>query len=59
MEQLENDKYYRYCTYIYIPFQIASLVMACYLWTADDLSWLGIDGGLGLAPRSVSPCRSA
>ncbi|MBN0971692.1 MULTISPECIES: alkane 1-monooxygenase [Gordonia] len=51
MEQLENDKYYRYCTYVYIPFQLASLVMACYLWTADDLSWLGIDGGLGLASK--------
>lgn len=48
MEQLENDKYYRYCTYAYIPFQIASLVYACYLWTASDLGWLGLDGGLGL-----------
>ena len=48
MEQLENDRYYRYCTYIFIPFQLASLVFACYLWSADSLSWLGIDGGLGL-----------
>ncbi|AZG48539.1 alkane 1-monooxygenase [Gordonia insulae] len=51
MEQLENDKYYRYCTYAYIPFQIASVVFACYLWTADNLSWLGIDGGLGLVSK--------
>ncbi|MDJ0392521.1 alkane 1-monooxygenase [Rhodococcus sp. G-MC3] len=51
MERLENDKYYRYCTYIYIPFQLASLVTACYLWTADNLSWLGIDGGLGLISK--------
>ncbi len=51
MERLENDKYYRYCTYIYIPFQLASLVLACYLWTADNLSWLGIDGGLGLLSK--------
>ncbi|MBT0565700.1 alkane 1-monooxygenase [Williamsia sp. CHRR-6] len=51
MEALENDKYYRYCTYAFIPFQIASLVMACYLWTASDLSWLGIDGGLGLVSK--------
>ncbi|MGW4340760.1 fatty acid desaturase [Rhodococcus koreensis] len=48
MEQLENDRYYRYCTYVFIPFQLASLVFACYLWSADSLSWLGIDGGLGL-----------
>ena len=27
MEWLENDKYYRYCTYIYIPFQYASVVL--------------------------------
>ncbi|MFD9662414.1 alkane 1-monooxygenase [Rhodococcus sp. NPDC059968] len=47
MEQLENDRYYRYCTYVFIPFQLASLVFACYLWSADNLSWLGIDGGLG------------
>ncbi|MGA9871868.1 MAG: alkane 1-monooxygenase [Rhodococcus sp. (in: high G+C Gram-positive bacteria)] len=51
MERLENDRYYRYCTYIYIPFQLTSLVLACYLWTADNLSWLGIDGGLGLASK--------
>ena len=51
MEQLENDKYYRYCTYAYIPFQLTSLVLACYLWTADNLSWLGIDGGLGLISK--------
>ncbi|MGG7102982.1 alkane 1-monooxygenase [Rhodococcus sp. 24CO] len=51
MERLENDKYYRYCTYIYIPFQLVSLVMACYLWSATDLSWLGIDGGLGLVSK--------
>ena len=51
MEQLENDRYYRYCTYVFIPFQLASLVFACYLWSADNLSWLGIDGGLGLVSK--------
>ncbi|EGD54842.1 alkane 1-monooxygenase [Gordonia neofelifaecis] len=51
MEQLEADRYYRYCTYAYIPFQLVSVVFACYLWTASDLSWLGVDGGLGLAAK--------
>lgn len=51
MEQLENDRYYRYCTYVYIPFQLLSLVFACYLWSANDLGWLGIDGGLGLVSK--------
>ncbi|MGV0815979.1 alkane 1-monooxygenase [Mycolicibacterium boenickei] len=46
MEQLENDKYYRYCTYIYIPFQYASVIFGAYLFTAKDLSWLGFEGGL-------------
>jgi alkane 1-monooxygenase len=47
MERLENDKYYRYCTYAFIPFQYLSLVVGAYLFTASDLSWLGFDGGLG------------
>ena len=51
MEYLEKDRYYRYCTYAYIPFQLLSLVFACYLWTASDLSWLSIDGGLGVVSK--------
>jgi alkane 1-monooxygenase len=47
MEALENDKYYRYCTYAFIPFQYLSLVVGAYMFTASDLSWLGFDGGLG------------
>ena len=46
MERLENDRYYRYCTYVYIPFQYASVVFGAYLFTASDLGWLGFDGGL-------------
>lgn len=48
---LENDRYYRYLTYLYLPFQYAGLVMACYLLTADDLSWLHIDGGLHVVDK--------
>jgi alkane 1-monooxygenase len=48
MERLENDKYYRYCTYAFIPFQFASIVFGAYLFTAGDVSWLGYDGPLGL-----------
>ncbi|RVW11379.1 alkane 1-monooxygenase [Prescottella agglutinans] len=51
IEQLENDRYYRWCTYAYIPFQFLTLVVACYLWSADDLGWLGIDGGLGVVSK--------
>ncbi|WP_216893829.1 alkane 1-monooxygenase [Nocardia alni] len=51
MQRLENDRYYRYCTYAYIPFQLVSMVFAGYLWTASNLSWLGIDGGLGVVSK--------
>ncbi|MGA7049740.1 MAG: alkane 1-monooxygenase [Mycobacterium sp.] len=51
IKHLENDKYYRYCTYAVIPFQLTSLFVACYLWSAGDLSWLGIAGGLGLISK--------
>ena len=51
MERLENDRYYRYCTYIYIPFQYASVILGAYLFTASDLSWLGFDGSLSWAAK--------
>jgi alkane 1-monooxygenase len=47
MERLENDKYYRYCTYAYLPFQYASVIFGAYLFTSANLGWLGFDGGLG------------
>lgn len=47
MAALENDQYYRYATYAYIPFQYASAIFGAYLFTASDLSWLGFDGSLG------------
>ncbi|MGH3532107.1 MAG: alkane 1-monooxygenase, partial [Mycobacterium sp.] len=46
MERLDNDRYYRFCTYIYIPFQYLSVVVGAYLFTASDLSWLGVEGSL-------------
>ncbi len=46
MEWLENDRYYRYLTYLYLPFQYATLIFGCYLISSDNLSWLGFDGGL-------------
>lgn len=45
MRALENDRYYRYCIYAYIPCQYASVVLGAYLFTASDLSWLGFGPG--------------
>jgi alkane 1-monooxygenase len=46
LKWLEQDRYYRWCTYLYIPIQYAGLVFACYLWSSGDLSVLE---SLGLA----------
>jgi len=35
---LEQDRYYRWCTYAFLPIQYASLVVACWLWVRGDLS---------------------
>jgi alkane 1-monooxygenase len=35
---LEQDRYYRWCTYLYLPLQYLALGVACWLWTRGDLS---------------------
>jgi alkane 1-monooxygenase len=35
---LEQDRYYRWCTYAFIPIQYAGLVFACWLWADGGLS---------------------
>jgi len=37
---LEQDRYYRWCTYAYIPLQYAGLIFACAMWGGGDLSTL-------------------
>src|SRR5262245_44963110 len=32
VSQLEDDRYYRWCVYLFIPLQYASLVFACWMW---------------------------
>jgi alkane 1-monooxygenase len=51
MERLENDRYYRHITYVYVPFQYLSVVLGAYLFTATHLSWLGYDGALSWAGK--------
>jgi alkane 1-monooxygenase len=46
LKWLEQDRYYRWCTYVFIPIQYAGLVLACWLWSNGDLSTLD---SLGLA----------
>lgn len=46
LKYLEQDRYYRWCTYLFIPIQYAGLVYACWLWADGGLSTLE---SLGLA----------
>jgi len=50
---LEHDRYYRWCTYAYIPIQYAGLAFACWLWSSGQLSTLD-DVGLALTVSMVS-----
>jgi alkane 1-monooxygenase len=44
--RLEADRYYRYCTYAFIPLQYSSLILACRVWSEGNLSLIE---GIGLA----------
>ena len=46
LKHLEDDRYYRWCTYLFLPLQYAALVWACGQWAGGDLSLLE---SLGLA----------
>jgi len=46
LKWLEQDRYYRWCTYLFIPVQYAGLVFACWLWSSGELS---VFESLGLA----------
>ena len=57
LKYLEQDRYYRWCTYLFIPVQYSGLVLACYLWSSGDLSVLeniglaltmGVVGGIAI-----------
>jgi len=50
---LEQDRYYRRCTYAFLPIQYAGLVFACWLWSSGQLST--VDSiGLALTMAMVS-----
>jgi alkane 1-monooxygenase len=46
LKWLEQDRYYRLCTYAFLPLQYGSLVLACALWSSGDLALVE---ALGLA----------
>ncbi len=46
LKWLEQDRYYRYCTYLFLPLLYAALVFACWMWAHGGLS---VIDNLGLA----------
>ncbi|MFC9440102.1 alkane 1-monooxygenase, partial [Nocardia sp. NPDC057030] len=45
-ELLSGDRYYRWCTYLFLPIQLFGLGIASYLWAGDELT---VVDKLGLA----------
>jgi alkane 1-monooxygenase len=50
---LEQDRYYRWCTYLFLPLQYAGLVFACWMWSHGGLSTLE-SVGLALTTAMVA-----
>jgi alkane 1-monooxygenase len=53
LKYLEEDRFYRWCTYLFLPLQYGSLVWACSQWASGDLSVLE-NVGLALTVGCVS-----
>jgi alkane 1-monooxygenase len=45
---LENDRFYRWATYLYLPNQYLSLAFACWLWAGGGWVTMGFTDKLGL-----------
>jgi alkane 1-monooxygenase len=39
VDQLAEDRYYRWCTFLFLPLQYASLIYACWIVSTNDLLW--------------------
>ena len=53
LKWLEQDRYYRWCTYSFLPLQYAGLIFACVLWASGDLTVLD-KVGLAITEAMVS-----
>ncbi len=57
LKWLEQDRYYRWCTYLFIPVQYAGLIFACWQWAGGGLNaieaigltlTMGVVGGIAI-----------
>jgi alkane 1-monooxygenase len=53
IKALEADRYYRWCTYLYLPIQYSGLAVACWQWSRGGLSTID-SVGLALTVGMVS-----
>ncbi|MEX0768059.1 MAG: alkane 1-monooxygenase [Microthrixaceae bacterium] len=44
VEPLASDRFYRWCTYLFLPLQFIGLIFACYVVTTRDLGWFAYLG---------------
>lgn len=57
LERMAADRYYRWCTYLFLPILFGGLIVSCHLWTHGDLSLIdriglavtvGLVNGIGI-----------
>jgi alkane 1-monooxygenase len=57
VDQLADDRFYRWCTFLFLPLQYGGLVFACWIVATNDLTWwqtlgyaltVGTVAGLGI-----------
>ncbi len=59
IEWLENDKYYRWCTFLFLPIQFASLAWVCWMWTRpymDTVDKVGLAATVGMVSGIAIAC---
>jgi len=44
IDQLQDDRYYRWCTYLFIPLQYVALIFSCYVVASHDFGLLSLLG---------------
>lgn len=53
LKRLEQDRYYRWCIFLFLPLQYASLIFSCWMWSNGDLSFVE-DLGLAFSVAMVA-----
>jgi alkane 1-monooxygenase len=41
VQALQDDRFYRWMTFLYLPLQYAGIVLGCWAWVNTDIGWFG------------------